>query len=86
MVNVKALYSGDVLFVIAMAGSRMAVSLLLSSSKCQILIARMITILRLAWVIAAVLAVAVRPDLTQPWKLRPTYADETVRAYPSDIH
>ena len=40
----------------------------------------------LAWVVAAVLAVAVRPDLTQPWKLRPTYADETVRAYPSDIH
>ena len=63
-------------------GSKLALSFLvlrLASAPRHTLAARIITILILVWGFAAVLAVAIRPDALEPWKLTPGNASHLVR-------
>lgn len=69
----KAIYAGDILFVVVLALSKLAVALLvlrLTSSDIHILTAKAIAGVIVVWGVASVLAIALRPDVLQPWDMQ----------------
>ncbi|KAK4543662.1 hypothetical protein LTR36_005307 [Oleoguttula mirabilis] len=66
-------YASDILFIAAVALSKVAVALLilrLTSSKAHILTAHIMTVLTATWGVASLLAIAIRYRSLQPWDMQ----------------
>ncbi|KAK5123181.1 hypothetical protein LTR85_003379 [Meristemomyces frigidus] len=81
----KAIYASDLLFIVAVALSKLAVALLilrLTSSKAHVRTAHIMTGLTAAWGTVGLLAIAIRYRSLQPWDMQyPNNAAEVARAW-----